>query len=206
MNMTKGLNVFLATSRADAVRMAPATIISGWDDFPKERVRTYLAAAVRLSQMINRRLDRLQACANKAAVWNAAGSPEDLWFGDYSDAKFNKVRRTFEGITRHLSSPRLEVTCEGWKTYYGMAIPLIEKISLGRTWHYPGLGPDDVAERVQTFVHEASHICGRFSAAESKAYGRSAAQALTRWRMRATRNADNYGYYALDVLDSACTY
>ncbi|HJQ57273.1 MAG TPA: M35 family metallo-endopeptidase [Vineibacter sp.] len=204
--MTKGVQVFLANSPADAARLAPATIISGWDDCPGERIRTYLAAAVRLSQMVNRRLDRLQAVTNKSAAWNAAGSPEDLWFGDYSDAKLNKVRRTFQGITRHLSSTRLEVTTRGWKTYYGMAIPLIEKIALGRAWHYPGLGPDDDAERVQTFVHEASHICGRFSAAEAKAYGRGAAQALTRWRMRATRNADNYGYYALDVLDLACTF
>lgn len=204
--MTKGLHVFLATSPADAARIAPATIISGWDDYPADRVRRYLAAAVRLSQMVNRRLDRMKALKNRAAGWNAKDSLEDLWFGDYSDAKFDKVHRTFQGIARHLSSARLEVTCKGWKTYYGAAIPLIEKITLGRAWHYPGLGPDDDAERIQTFVHEASHICGRFSTAEGKGYGRAAAQALTRWRMRATRNADNYGYYALDVLDRANTY
>jgi len=209
--MPNSLKVFLNTSPAEALKLAPATIINGFDDdCPTERVRRYLAAAVRLSMMVNQRLTRLHVSPRKAAMWNDPDGPEHYWFGEYTDRKVEKACRTFEGITRHLSSRRLDITCSYRKELFGMAFPGLEKIWLYRYWRLPRRGSeiDDDAERVQTFVHEASHICGRTSFAELNArnYGRDAAHRLTKWRMRATRNADNYGYYALDVLERACAY
>jgi hypothetical protein len=62
----------------------------------------------------------------------------------------------------------------------------------------PTLGGPD-AERVQTFVHEAAHISGRICAFEGRRYGPDAAHRLADSSMKATRNADNYGYYAINV-------
>jgi hypothetical protein len=193
------IDALLALGALGGTRIAPASITCAWADYPEERVRMYLAAATRLSEIVNRRLDMLHASPSRRALWSIG--PEDYWFGEFSEIKIDKVRRTFRGITRHLSSPRLKVICDANRSSYGAAHPAIEKITLGRLWRAPNLGRDDAAERVQTFVHEASHISGRFSIDEKKTYGRQAAHELTRWRMRATRNADNYGYYALDVLE-----
>ena len=43
----------------------------------------------------------------------------------------------------------------------------------------------------------AGHSLAEFT---DDGYGRDAAPKLSRWSMRATRNADNYGYYALEAL------
>lgn len=193
------IDSLLALGALGGRRIVPASITCAWADYPEERVRMYLAAAVRLSEIVNGRLDTLHASTSKKSLWLIG--PEEYWFGEFSEIKIDKVRRTFRGIVRHLSSPRLKVVCDANRSSFGAAIPAIEKITLGDLWHAPNLGRDDAAERVQTFVHEASHICGRVSADERKTYGRQAAHDLTRWRMRATRNADNYGYYALDVLE-----
>lgn len=198
----------LAISAPWAAQLAPARIISGWEDCTSDDVRRYLAAAVKLSQMVNLRLARLQASAHRQGVWNQVTGLECQWFGLYTPAKFDKVRRTFEGIARHLSSRHLNVICGGKSLAYGQAVPFIEKIHLFRAWHYPPAGVDPDAERVQAFIHEASHICGRVSFAElnGSGYGRVGAQSLTAWPMRATRNADNYGYYAIDVFERAATF
>lgn len=199
------LDVFLSTPPAEASTIAPANI-TPYTDWTSDEVRRYLAAAVRLARMVNHRLNRMHASSNQAQLWWHGDGPEAYWFGAYSEGKLNKIWTTFQGIERHLSSKRLDVRCQIAKPgIYGMAMLAFERIWLYDAWHSPPLGTQDErdAERVQTFVHEASHICGRFSAAESKGYGRDAAHGLTKYRMRATRNADNFGYYALDVLDRA---
>lgn len=87
------------------------------------------------------------------------------------------------------------------ETGYARALPSIRRIHLGMAWITPGPltlgGPDP--ERVQTFVHEAAHIAGRFSSDEGDHYGPDSAKGLADETMRATRNADNYGYYAIHV-------
>jgi hypothetical protein len=206
------LDVFLATSPADAARLAPASITVVWQGCPAEEVRRYLAAAVRLTEMVNRRLDRLHALSNKAAAWNAATGPEYHWFGDFSEHKADKVRRTFQAIQRLLASPRLTVVCGDMKAgdAFGMAVPILfpNRIWLGRHWRFAYPGKPGHPERVGTFVHEAAHLCGRYSLYEFRPQGRGVgpgpahALAMTS-RMRATENADNYGYYALDVVEKA---
>lgn len=199
------LDVFLSTPPAEATTIAPANIVP-YADWTADEVRRYLAAAVKLSRMVNRRLNTIHGSPRRETMWGADDGPEAYWFGAYSEGKLNKVWTTFQGIERHLSSKRLDVKCQIAKPgIYGMAMLAFERIWLYDAWHSPPLGStaECDAERVQTFVHEASHICGRFSAAESKGYGRDAAHGLTKYRMRATRNADNFGYYALDVLDRA---
>jgi hypothetical protein len=52
---------------------------------------------------------------------------------------------------------------------------------------------------VQTFIHEASHIAGRISLTEKHDYGETASHALSGRKMKATRNADSFGYYALHI-------
>ena len=100
-----------------------------------------------------------------------------------------------------LSDQRLKVACRPRREKFGSASPGIRIINLGTDWIAPGfdnLALDD-AERVQTFVHEAAHIVGRVIAFESMHYGRDKAKKLADAGMRATRSADNYGYYAIDV-------
>jgi len=206
------LDVFLATSPADAARLAPAQITVVWQDCPAEEVRRYLAASVRLTEMVNRRLDRLHASPAKAAIWDAATGPEYHWFGGFTEHKADKVRRTFQAIKRLLSSPRLKVVCGDMKAgnAFGMAIPILfpEQIRLGRHWRFAYAGKPLHRERVGTFVHEAAHLCGRYSLYEFRPKGRGvgpdAAHSLAMAsRMRATENADNYGYYALAVVEQA---
>lgn len=199
--MTGVVKGFLAISAADARRLAPAAItpFSAWT---ADDVRTYLAAAVRVSDIVSRRLNLMHALKDRnEAWWNVKDSPEQYWFGAFSQGKVAKLWWTFQLIARHLASPGLKVVCDASKSVYGMASPLIEKIWLGTAWQNPPSDVDADLERVQTFVHEAAHIAGRFSLAEGKNYGEAAAHALARYRMRATRNADNYGYYALDVAE-----
>ncbi|WP_178133656.1 M35 family metallo-endopeptidase [Vineibacter terrae] len=179
----------------------PARITCAWAAFPDERVRGYMATALHIVERVNLRLGNLLAAADAEARWNAPEAPEQFWFGSFSRIKAAKVQRTFRGIPRHLASPQLKVVCDAGFGSYGEARPGILRIRLGHLWHDPDV-PEKDAERVQTFVHEAAHICGRFSIAEGSFYGRDDAHSLTRWRMRATRNADNYGYYAIDAIDA----
>ena len=91
------------------------------------------------------------------------------------------------------------------ETAYARSLPGIRKIHLGMRWVTPVEptlgGPDP--ERVQTFVHEAAHISGRWSTDERNHYGPRAARLLAGPGMRATRNADNYGYYAIELAMSS---
>ena len=211
------LDVFLANSPADAAKLAPASITVTWQGCPAEEVRRYLAGAIRLTELVNRRLDRLHASPRKTTVWTAVvdGQPglEWKWFGAFSDHKLDKIRRTFQAIKALLSSPRLKVICDDLKAgnAYGMAIPILfpERIWLGRYWRFacPG-GPYPYDERVGTFVHEAAHLCGRYSLYEYRPQtaGPNGALLLAGPDMRATENADNYGYYALDVVDKTAFF
>lgn len=207
------LDVFLATGAADAARLAPATITVTWQGCPAEEVRRYLAASIRLTEMVIRRLDRLHASPQKAAAWGAfvSGQPslESKWFGPFSDHKLDKIRRTFHAIRHLLSSPSLKVVCGDRKAgdACGMAIPVLfpETIWLGRHWRFADARKPTHDERVGTFVHEAAHLCGRFSLYEfgPQRSGRTPALLLAGKGMRVTENADNYGYYALDVVEKA---
>jgi hypothetical protein len=205
------LDVFLATRPADSARLAPASITVTWQGCPAEEVRRYLAGAVRLTEMVVRRLDRLHASSRKSAVWgasvNAQPTLEAKWFGAFSDHKFDKVRRTFHAIRNLLSSPRLKLVCDDLKAgeAFGMAIPILfpQTIWLGRHWRFAYAGKPGHDERLGTFVHEAAHLCGRYSLYEygPQRSGRAPALLLAANGMRATENADNYGYYALDVVE-----
>ncbi len=184
----------------------PASITgcATWPEFSEGRVRRYAATALYVvTDHVNRRFDDLFA-RDLEGRWNDPMSPERYWFGAFGRLKADKVRRTFQGIARHLSNPDLKIVCDDGLSSYARALPGIQRITLGRSWRTPEAGVDPDGERVQTFVHEAAHICGRTSGlAEANFYGRSGAHTLTRWRMRATRNADNYGYYAVDLVDWA---
>ncbi len=203
-------DLFLATDEASAKMIAPASIIP----FPKgvhgrsqtdPYIRQRLAAAVRAARFVELRLSALSAKSDVNLLWNSSGQLEKKWFGDYSEAKFRKVLSTFSEIVRRLQDPRLKVVSDAKKSGYASALPGIRKIELGMLWVTPVppiLGGSD-HERVQTFVHEAAHMAGRFSVSESTHYGPDAAQTLADAGMRATRNADNYGYYAIDAAMSA---
>ena len=204
------LDRFLQTDAASAKMYAPAAI----EPFPdtvaspyrtEDRIRQRVAAAARVARFAHLRLSALKGKPDVKLRWNDLQQPERTWFGDYSDMKFRKVWSTFAEIAVYLSDPRLKVMGDAKKAGYASALPAIRKIHLGMLWIAPGEptlgGPDP--ERVQTFVHEAAHIAGRFSAAERNHYGPKAAQELADASMRATRNADNYGYYAIQVALNA---
>lgn len=197
------LSVFLTNDIAGARSIAPAKI-DPFPDWSEDSIRLYLAAAVRLSTMVQRRLNRLHSANGPETMWNVDDSPEQYWFGPYSSNKMGKLWSTFNSIVRRLGSKQLHIVCNSSKRFYGMASPGISRITLGSVWDSPNQGTEDDAERVQTFIHEAAHISGRGVLNEGKLYGREAAHGLTSsHRMKATRNADNYGYYALDILVNA---
>src|SRR5262245_51938357 len=188
---------FLHTDPNSAKQLAPAKI----DPFPhrtEEYIRQRLAAAVRVARYTHLGLVTLAAKGDKVQRWNdglGAG-----WFGEYSDQKFEKVLATFNEIQWYLTDRRLDVIGKSGKKGYASALPGIRRITLGALWVSPPFKDpfDDEAERVQTFVHEAAHIAGRVSASERNHYGRKATHDLADASMRATRSADNYGYYAID--------
>ena len=102
----------------------------------------------------------------------------------------------------HLTDTRFKVVGKIEKPWYASSSPGIRKLTLGWKWVYPKPDPpdNDDAVRVQTFVHEAAHISGRTNGlSEEKYYGRTSAHDLADSGMKVTRNADNYGFYAIDV-------
>jgi hypothetical protein len=197
------LSQFLLTDPVSAKMLAPATIVP-FPNRSEEYVRQRLAAAVRVARYTHLGLSTLAGKSNRVELWNGDAEEWGLgcwWFGAYSDRKFEKVLASFGEIQWILADPRLKVICKPNLDKFGSALPGIRKIKVGADWVTPamgGSGPDE-AERVQTFVHEAAHIAGRVFAGEFNHYGRDAAHGLTDSGMRATRSADNYGYYAIDV-------
>jgi len=193
---------FLLTDSKSAKLLAPARIVP-FPNVPEDYIRQRLAAAVRVARYMHLGLATMAAQSNREELWNGDDQEWGLgawWFGEYSDEKFEKVLGTFDEIQWILTDQRLDVLGRPWRSIFGSALPGIRRIYLGTDWIQPGfkdLGLDD-AERVQTFVHEAAHIAGRVFAGEGKHYGRTAAHALTNAGMRATRSADNYGYFAID--------
>jgi len=193
---------FLLTDLDSAKLLAPAKIVP-FPDMPEDYIRQRLAAAVRVARYTQLGLVTLAAKSNKVELWNGGPDAWGLgrwWFGEYSDRKLEKVLATFDEIQWHLTDHRLDVICKPHMPKFGSALPGIRRINLGTDWISPDFGDlaKDDAERVQTFVHEAAHIAGRVFAGEGKHYGRIAAHGLTDEGMRATRSADNYGYYAID--------
>jgi hypothetical protein len=196
------LSLFLLTDSRSAKILAPAHIES-FPNVPEDYIRQRLAAAVRVARYVYLGLTALAAKENRADLWTRG--LEMIWFGDYSEDKFEKVFSTFSEIQFYLADERLDVIGKPRLSGYASALPGIRKIKLGQDWIAPGfktLAEDD-AERVQTFIHEAAHIAGRVSASESNHYGRDACKKLADASMRATRSADNYGYYAIDFALSA---
>jgi hypothetical protein len=189
----------MAQSRVAPETRIPATISSDWKDFPSPVIRQYAAAGLCVASYAARRLTRVLATSSQEANWN--GGPEYGWFGDYSPRKAKKVHGTFLEIVQILARPRLRIYGDNDFSSYGDALPSINRIKLGRDWRTPlpekPLLPDH--ERVQTFVHEAAHIAGRFSGDEGDFYGPKASRKLAKLRMRPTRHADCYGYYSLEV-------
>lgn len=195
--------VCLERGRIAPEHRVPATISSDWKDFPSPVIRAYAAAGLCVAAHAADRLTKVQAASDREALWNLG--PEYGWFGDYAPYKAKKVHGTFLEIVRILAGHRLRINGDNDFSSYGDALPAIQRIKLGRLWHRPrpadGLQPDH--ERVQTFVHEAAHIAGRFSADEGNFYGPRATRKLAPKRLRPTRHADSYGYYALEVVGVA---
>jgi hypothetical protein len=193
---------YLPPDALAAKQLAPATIVP----FPlpsEDYVRRRLAAAVRVARYAQLGLAMLAAKDNREELWNGTPDAWGLgawWFGEYSERKFEKVLSTFTEIQWYLADERLKVVGKSGKSGYASALPGIRKITLGAMWVSPPFKDpmEDEAERVQTFVHEAAHIAGRVFAGEGKHYGRDAAHGLADDGMKATRSADNFGYYAID--------
>ena len=200
------LSRFLMIDEESAKFLAPATItpFGSTVSLPHRNVsyvRQRLAAAVRVAQFTHLRLAAMASKPDRENLWNSSKYLEPWWFGKYSDEKLQKVLSTLGQIVTHLRDARLKIICNENKSGYGSASPAVRKIVIGMAWVHPATGsnPSDDAERVQTFVHESAHISGRVIGQERKHYGRVEAHKLANDGMRATRNADNYGYYAIDA-------
>lgn len=186
-----------------AARIAPAEI-TDCEERSELFVRVNLAKAVQCTLKARYRLASVAARTSDAArqaLWNAG--PEKTWFDAYSAQKLNKLQETFERIGEILTSPKLKVVCDPNFGKYANSHPGIRRIRLGRLWL--DLDPEERGERVQTFIHEAAHIAGRFVGNENPWYGRDGAKTMAakmelRQRpMMVTRSAENHGYYAIDV-------
>lgn len=190
-------SVVATIGRAQAARSVPAKIkpCGVWTD---EKIRKFIAAALQVARRASHRLNAIDVHADPAAEWY--GGLEEFWFGAFKRRKLRKVRITFEHIVNILSSPRLRVICDPDRKNYGAALPGIRKISIGDKWRN-GVGGNGDEERVQTFIHEAAHIGGRTNLAENRGvYGRKLVKLeLVNGGMKATRSADNFGYYAIDL-------
>lgn len=80
---------------------------------------------------------------------------------------------------------------------YGRAVPGIRRIALGNLWAATSIAN----EREQTVVHEVAHVVGVAGAREGQFYGRAKSIELAQANPRAAmRNADNFGYMAVDPV------
>jgi hypothetical protein len=193
-NLRSAMPKYLNGDFASARSLAPAEI-EPFDGWTADQIRLRLAAAVRIAKVVQQRLNRLRGAANPQTIWITDG-PEQWWFGDYSAGKVGKIGHTFNVVYQTLGHRSLKVVCKGEKPFYGLAGVAIKRIVLGALWKSNNA---PVSERVQTFIHEASHIAGRVTLTEKHDYGQEASHALAGRKMKATRNADNFGYYALHV-------
>jgi hypothetical protein len=194
---------YLPPDDLSAKLLAPGKIVP-FPHISEPYIRRRLAAAVRVARYVHLGLSAIAAKSNREEHWN--GSPGEwglgaYWFGEYTERKFEKVISTFADIQWILADSRLDVIAKPRKSGYGSALPGIRRIKIGMAWVSPNFtdAMEAEAERVQTFVHEAAHIAGRVVADENNHYTRPKSHALALAdSMKATRNADNYGYFAID--------
>jgi hypothetical protein len=180
--------------------------IKPFDQLTDHDVRELVAYAVRAAHKVQYRLTQFSADADeaaRAARWN--NGAEAYWFAAYDPKKLASLRSVFDRIPEILQDRHLKIVCDPKLSSYASALPGIRRIRLGQLW----LAADRF-EQIQTFVHEASHIAGRMVADESKWYQPAAAhqQALIHRPLRprmALRNADNLGYYAMEISDNFVT-
>ena len=162
-------------------------------------VRQHWADAVRAGRRAVERLRLLFALseADRRREWKAG--PEQIWFGSFHPRRARRVQRRMENILEVLTSRsklRL-IRCTRKIKSCGRARPGIPTIVLGRCW-LDDLGP---VERTETVVHEAAHIAGLTVLFENRKDEAPCAQRLALVNPRqATRNAENYGWYATCFL------
>ncbi len=192
-----------------AAAIAPAKIIA-CPGVTEEEVRELLAKGLEVARCVEPRLARFDQAideAHRAELWNTG--LEGYWFAAYSRMKLFSLRRVFARIPDILSSRRLDIICHHLPGFsYGDADPGIWKINLGMGWVNDA---GDREERIQTFVHEAAHIAGRWVVDEDPWYGRDKAHSMAHIhrpgrRRMAMRSADNIGYYAIDIAENGILY
>lgn len=169
---------------------------------PEPLVRKHLDLAIQASIKTQHRLTRLASASDAEQQWDRGA--EAAWFLQYSERKLRKLLQIFQSVTEILQHPNLKIHCDDKFDKYGEAHPYIKRIKLGSDW-----ASADAYERTQSIIHEASHIAGRFIVNEGAWYGQqdSQSRAVKSWmfHMRATRNADSLGYYAMDIAAGKVT-
>ena len=169
---------------------------------PEAAVRKHLELAIQASLKTQHRLAALLAAPDAETQWDQGA--ESAWFLQYSDRKLRKLLQIFSRVAEILQHPNLKIVCDDKFPKYGEAHPFIKRIKLGKAW-----AEASAFERTQSLVHEASHIAGRSIINEGDWYGQqdSQARAASSWmfHMRATRNADSLGYYAMDIAAGKVT-
>lgn len=177
-------------------KITPSTLM------PESLVRTHLELAITASIQTQHRLVALSSAANAEEQWDRGA--EAAWFLQYSDRKLRKLLQIFRRVPEILQHPNLKINCDDSFSSYGDAIPVIKRIKLGKSW-----ATGTAFERTQTFIHEATHIAGRWVVNEGDWYGQKEVQdrALGSWMypMRVTRSADSLGYYAMDIAAGTVT-
>ncbi len=152
--------------------------------------------AVDAVNRINDRLTLLEISTNRIGSWNSG--PEKIWFGSFQFDHFDRLKRNMKQIQDILRDPKLTIVCDEGMKAYGKAMPGVRRIKLGSAWKSEPLPH----EKTQTLIHEAAHIAGVMNfLTEARKYGADCARKLAQQNcFKATRNADNYGYYALHFI------
>ena len=164
---------------------APST----WGD-----VFSHWRTAVDAVARANDRL-RLLKIVTRVIAWRSG--PEQVWFGNYTSEHFEQLTRNMQQIADILNDPKLTITCDPNMKAYGKSFPGIRQIKLGAAW----LNERRPHERTQTLVHEAAHIAGVVNLPEGRKGQPACAKKLAQQNcFKAMRNADNYGYYALNYI------
>jgi hypothetical protein len=125
--------------------------------FVQAEVEAALAAA-RLNARVG--LGMLEALAEhgndvREQKWNNGAFR--CWFGDYKRSRYRRITGNMRRLVRALERNSLKIDCDSNMSLWGEAFPAISKITLGASWL--NASPSD-PERIQTIIHEASHIAG----------------------------------------------
>lgn len=138
---------------------------------------------------------KLMTVVNRLNAWSSG--PEQTWFGDFRQEHFEKLSKNMQQIYDVLRDPKLTITCDPKLDKYALTVPGTRKIKLGSCW----MQETRPYEKTQTLVHEAAHITGVVDIAEGRKYEPACAKRLAMQNcFKAMRNADNYGYYALNNI------